>query len=798
MHEVHVCKKKGTSYSRRYDLPETPKNIIVYISFMNFVILQVENDDGIWLKLSKDGSKKYCEAESEAWTLAVGPSGRIFLVMEGDDSFQSQVIDSSAKPLKPAMFPTAAAVFGTANQSVFGTPISDIPPVFQFGSGKPVKLQFGGMKQEKFEFKAAATPFKFGLSVKKSVEESGKGDKQENQESRNGSEKPTFSIGIGGTPRGPVTAARRTRRRSKNSPPAEDSKKEGKEEENAEEREGEKEEQEQQQEKSEGEKIATSKPPKIMGSIAPAKQALSPAMAECQRAVFAAFLWQEGLVHDAIVSASYLKFHPELSKEHSQDPIEKRKEKEAESSKEVKKEEKKEMEKEEKKEEEKESDKGKQEAVEEKKESEKQPEVKPPSASTPVAEPKSFVESGPVLPPTLNHLVTFWDEISTKVVENSLLPFPSPKVPALAQELQKRYEEERKEIEKRRKEKDKKAAAPAGGGGGGSTICELCDGTFPDPVTYHMKDSHPGCGKHASGWGYNSRGTFCSGWAGNCGDGGRGGSTWYLMCKDCHAKYLAMKDEMKKKSVKAAPLPKMKTRKPGKPRSLPVISSIQGMTQNAKFLLEISRSCDSTPTTPAGKPPALSELIAGGSEFSRQASSPAEERSGSLSNLQPPFLGKHLSEASAMSSVQRPSYLRSYSIATGTASKEVSKRPQSESDETPSPVLRQSTIDDIASGSADSQVNSLMVKPSRNLRQLMYNRSRQGPNSKETGYKRVMAFVLRYHDLDGLRASMKQAMRVAGIRTFALEVRREDTVVFLIHVSISVRSDLFELNSLNK
>ena len=54
----------------------------------------------------------------------------------------------------------------------------------------------------------------------------------------------------------------------------------------------------------------------------------------------------------------------------------------------------------------------------------------------------------------------------------------------------------------------------------------------------------------------------------------------------------------------------------------------------------------------------------------------------------------------------------------------------------------------------------------------MYNRSRQGPNSKEKGYKRVMAFVLRYHDLDGLRATMKQAMRVAGIRTFALEVRR--------------------------
>ena len=289
-------------------------------------------------------------------------------------------------------------------------------------------------------------------------------------------------------------------------------------------------------------------------------------------------------------------------------------------------------------------------------------------------------------------------------------------MPALAQELQKRYEEEKKEIEKRRKEKDKKAAAPAGGGGGGgSTVCELCDGSFSDPVTYHMKDVHPGCGKHARGWGYNSRGTFCSGWAGNCGDGGRGGSTWYLMCKDCHSKYLAMKDEMKKKSVKTIPLPKMKTRKPGKPRSLPVMSAIQGMIQNAKFLLEISRSCDSTPTTPAGKPPSMADIFTGSSEFYRQTSSPADERASSLSSsnilLPVPTLKSVHSDSSTLP-MQRPSYLRSFSVATASASKETSKRPQSESDEAPSPVIRQSTVDDAAAPSSlgDSQDSSLMVR----------------------------------------------------------------------------------------
>ena len=50
------------------------------------------------------------------------------------------------------------------------------------------------------------------------------------------------------------------------------------------------------------------------------------------------------------------------------------------------------------------------------------------------------------------------------------------------------------------------------------------------PVTYHMKTAHPGCGGHAGSKGYNSGGHYCGGWAGNCGDGGVGGSSWYGFC----------------------------------------------------------------------------------------------------------------------------------------------------------------------------------------------------------------------------------------------------------------------------
>ena len=49
-------------------------------------------------------------------------------------------------------------------------------------------------------------------------------------------------------------------------------------------------------------------------SGAPMRHALSPSVALCLRAVYAAFLWHEGIVHDAMASASYLKFHPTIPK----------------------------------------------------------------------------------------------------------------------------------------------------------------------------------------------------------------------------------------------------------------------------------------------------------------------------------------------------------------------------------------------------------------------------------------------------------------------------------------------------
>ena len=488
----------------------------------------------------------------------------------------------------------------------------------------------------------------------------------------------------------------------------------------------------------------------LSSSSSSKRQALSPAVAECQRAIFAAFLWQENLVHDAMAAAIHLKMHPDINKDMRLDmgsTKERRVSQEEGSPK-----------------------KGGNKSEEEGEE-----------AGT--GEDDDVVPSLPTLPPTINHLVTFWDEIAIKVIDNSTSSFPPPKVPSLAEELQRQYDEEKKEMEKLKKEKNKKAGG--GGGGGGTTVCELCDQSFPDPVTYHMKEVHPGCRKHANGWGYNSRGTFCSGWAGNCGDGGRGGSTWYLMCKDCHAKYLQQKEDTKKKTPKQVILPKMKCRKPGKPRTLPVLSAVQGMIQNAKFLLNIS--CDEDITKAKVSTPTLG----------RQISTPeeAKEKTASLPRKQQ----QQQAQEAPLPFKQRPQpvFTRSASVATNVVPEPI-KRIHSDSGEdgldAPPQFSRQTTVgpSPVMSGSTES--SGLMMKPSMALAKLMYQRSRKGFDCKDSGYSRVLSFVQHYHDLEGLRVSMKQAMRVAVLRSFALEVRNDTCMFVCVHCCVIVMFIVFSLN----
>lgn len=136
---------------------------------------------------------------------------------------------------------------------------------------------------------------------------------------------------------------------------------------------------------------------------------------------------------------------------------------------------------------------------------------------------------------------------------------------------------------------ERAAAMAHGGGQDRETMCELCGGIFPNPVTYHMRQIHPGCGKHACGKGYNSSGSFCGGWAGNCGEGGMGGSSWYLMCDRCRDRYLKEKRQVQKEKEKSR---KLKKKVMGSYRQHTAMSAPQEahfiLKENAMFLLDLA------------------------------------------------------------------------------------------------------------------------------------------------------------------------------------------------------------------
>ena len=224
------------------------------------------------------------------------------------------------------------------------------------------------------------------------------------------------------------------------------------------------------------------------------------------------------------------------------------------------------------------------------------------------------------LPPTLQHLVSFWEELSAQthriVTKNLIMPSPALSAKSKSKNDKKERDKSDKSEKKSKKKKaDMKyanaaprgnlfgeaAAGMFGGGGDRESLCELCGGMFSHPVTYHMKQVHPGCGKHAGGQGYNSGGNFCGGWAGNCGDGGIGGSTWYLMCDRCREKYMKDRRQASKQKDKKVKKKSTPVRQPAPPQPLdPHLL----MKNNAMFLLDLASAAGiSLPNRPSSASP---------------------------------------------------------------------------------------------------------------------------------------------------------------------------------------------------
>ncbi|XP_074101339.1 MYC binding protein highwire isoform X2 [Cotesia typhae] len=380
------------------------------------------------------------------------------------------------------------------------------------------------------------------------------------------------------------------------------------------------------------------------------KEAMSPSVAECLRAVFAAFLWHEGIVHDAMACASFLKFHPALPKNGAlvvtRQPVIHDK-----------------------------TDKNKDELTKEQRARQRhsvevttagnylhiQPSTlealtrsaanananrnrnkKQEAITNPAVTIKEEVSSNKlmalpethtvaVLPPALKSLVFLWEELSGNCIqaieEQTMFPSPishfqllkTPKKSSVDKEKDKDRDRDNKEIKddkmssvnipnakdkykkmtKKKKDLNKimnKFGFSAGENTGElETTCELCGQMFPHPITYHMKTMHPGCGWHSGGMGYNNVGNYCSGWAGNCGDSDFGGTCWYLICDECRDNYLQIRRNKmgNKKLLNGTNLPATARRKGIKTFLSPINSPSSNdahivMKNNAMFLLDLS------------------------------------------------------------------------------------------------------------------------------------------------------------------------------------------------------------------
>ncbi|KAF7242031.1 E3 ubiquitin-protein ligase MYCBP2, partial [Varanus komodoensis] len=561
-------------------------------------------------------------------------------------------------------------------------------------------------------------------------------------------------------------------------------------------------------------------------SVEPAKQAMSPSVAECARAVFASFLWHEGIVHDAMACSSFLKFNPELSKEHA--PIR--------------------------------SNLGQQ-PVEEKETKLKNrhsleissalnmfniaphgPDIskmgsinknkvlsmlkEPPlhercedgKNETTSFETSSHhtMKSKSPLPLTLQHLVAFWEDISLATIKaaSQNMIFPSPGSCAVLKK--KESDKDNKKSKKEKKKKEKAEARPRGnlfgemaqlavGGPEKDTICELCGESHPYPVTYHMRQAHPGCGRYAGGQGYNSIGHFCGGWAGNCGDGGIGGSTWYLVCDRCREKYLREKQAAAREKVKQS------RRKPVQvktPRALPTMEAHQVIKANALFLLALSSAAEPSilcyhPSKPfQSQLPSVREgisedfpvkmtclylqtlarhhhenfvgyqddnLFQDEMRYLRSTSVPApyisvtpdaspnvfEEPESNMKSMPPSLETSPITDTDL---AKRTVFQRSYSVVASEYDKQHSILP-----------ARVKAIPRRRVNSGDAEVGSSLLRhPSPELSRLISAHSSLSKGERNFQWP-VLAFVIQHHDLEGLEIAMKQALRKSACRVFAME-----------------------------
>ncbi|KAJ8975748.1 hypothetical protein NQ317_015370 [Molorchus minor] len=316
---------------------------------------------------------------------------------------------------------------------------------------------------------------------------------------------------------------------------------------------------------------------------------------------------------------------------------------------------------------------------------------------------------------------------------------------------------------------------------GAETLCELCGDSFPHPVTYHMHQAHPGCGQHAGGKGYNSGGSYCLGWAGNCGDGGVPGSSWYLLCESCRAKYVKTNRGGKQINLKNRCIIRKKhmLKSLSSPSACTALEPHIIMKNNAMFLLDLASSAETrishtrrSSISPFGPLPPFQCLQTLGAR---------------LNNDEPPFYNEvlnknfHAGFAPGQSACgQRP--LSEVSVSDNDSDSNRGLRfHRSVSMGTNGIPWSKSGYDGrIIICEINEGGSSLLCNPSSALQKLTPNKDNPSSvvvendlsfenNDLKLLQRPVLLFILQQHDLDSLQLSMKQALRKATCRVYAMQ-----------------------------
>ena len=415
-------------------------------------------------------------------------------------------------------------------------------------------------------------------------------------------------------------------------------------------------------------------------------------------------------------------------------------------------------------------------------------------------------EGDSCLPPTLSYLVLLWEELckSTlkKVAENDIV-----------MTCDKTRDDDDDVVGKVtvNKCKDEPSAAAAAaalrgnlfgraadagsvdGAGGSGVLCELCASEFSHPVTYHMRLAHPGCGRPAGGHGYNSGGSFCGGWAGSCGEGGFGGSTWYLMCDACRTHYLHEKKRAGSRHEDRRRKPVMLRKKAGPAASAAGPSQPHWVIyNNAMFVLELAGGV--TDRQSAGGTCGLSAVT-------EDTRAPVPVNDSMFPRVPFLYLQLHGATSSDESVFTDSDDVRYFRTGQSTVSGGVLDRSVSDSchrpvstyhavtdDAVSKATLFQRSVSEMASighvagrgagtdhggecwSRQASESGSLLVRrPSTDMARLIQSLESVDDITGHMSRLPLMMFLTERHDLDLLRRMLVQAVRRAACRTFGLD-----------------------------